>query len=420
MSALAALLFDRGYRVRGSDLRENNFTAALRKKGIHVSIGEHEPISEDTVVYTGAVEMSNPQLIAAQRAGKRLLSRAELLGAVAEEYPHVLSVAGCHGKTSATSMLAHVFYSAERAFTCHIGGEDLRFGNYFSSGKDFFLTEACEFQRSFLKLRSETAVILNIDRDHTDCYHSDDEIFDAYSLFAAQAKNVVVCADDIRARKIPHTLSFGLFSGDIRAEKLVAEGERYRFLISERGIPLVWVQLGVVGKVHVLNALATFACARLAGLSAMEIQRGLESFRGVKRRFETMGTLCGVPVVCDYAHHPREIAAVFATAQTLCKGTVRLVFQPHTYTRTRDLMKEFISVLKEAESPVIYRTYAARETFEPEGSAYTLVSRLPEAVYVQSPAQLKSRLLEKLQKDDLILVLGAGDIYEIAKSILDG
>lgn len=420
MSALAALLYDRGYHVRGSDMRESNFTSALRKKGIPVTIGEEESISEDIVVYTGAVDGAHPQLICARRAGKRLLSRAELLGAVAEEYPHVLSIAGCHGKTSATSMLAHVFLRGERGFTCHIGGEDTLLGNYYASGKDYFLTEACEFQRSFLHLNSEIAVILNIDRDHTDCYHSDEELFAAYAQFAAQAKKTVINADDVRARMIPHALSYGLFAGDIRAEKLVSEGERYRFLVTERGIPLVSVRLSVLGQVHVLNALAAFACARLSGFTAEEIKRGLESFRGVKRRFETVGSLSGAPMICDYAHHPREIAAALETAQNMCRGTVRLVFQPHTYTRTKDLMGEFVSVLKEVESPVIYRTYAAREPFDGEGGAYALASRLPEAEYVQSPQQLKTRLYQKIQKDDLILVLGAGDIYDIAREIADG
>lgn len=417
MSALAMLLHDCGASVRGSDIRESDFTRKLRKKGISVSIGEDEEITENVVVYTGAVDGRHPQLIRAKRAGKRLLSRAELLGTIAEKYPHVLSVAGCHGKTSTTSMLGHIFLRNKCGFTCHIGGEDLILGNYYRSGDGYFITEACEFKRSFLKLYSDTALILNIDRDHTDCYSDEESLFAAYRQFAAQAKQVVVNADDVRARSIPHTASFGLYSGDYRAERLMPEGERYSFLIAERGIPLIRVSLSAIGKVHAENALAAFACARLAGFSAQEIKSGLESFRGVKRRFENVGSLNGAPVICDYAHHPREIAAAFQTAQKICKGTVRLVFQPHTYTRTRDLMDAFVSTLKEAESPIVYKTYAAREPFDGRGSAYALVSRLPEAVYVQSPEQLRRRLLDATEPDDLVLVLGAGDIYEIAKSI---
>lgn len=419
MSALALFLHDNGICVRGSDSKESGFTRMLQRRGISVSIGEDEEINGETVVYTGAVDDGHPQIAAAKRLGKRLMPRSQLLGRIAEEFPYVISVAGCHGKTSTTSMLTHVLHAADFAFTCHIGGEDLQFSNYFSSGKDVFVTEACEFKRSFLSLKSSVAVILNTDLDHSDCYKSQEELSEAYLLFARQAEKVVVNADDLRARNIPHALSFGIRTGDIRAEKIYAEGERYTFTVCEREIPLVRIRLNVAGEFQIYNALATFAAARLIGISAEEIKRGLERFEGVKRRFERTGTFCGVPVICDYAHHPREIAATYRTAERLCRGTVRLVFQPHTYTRTRDFMKEFVSVLKRAENPIVYKTFAAREEFDFDGSAPALVSRIPEARYVQSPAQLKNRLQESLCPDDLILILGAGDIYEIAKQILD-
>ena len=419
MSALSLLLRDRGVTVRGSDLTENDFTESLRQRGIPVHIGESEEIVEDAVVYTGAIGLQNPQLAAAKRAGKRLIPRAELLGTVANTFPRVLAVAGCHGKTSTTAMLAHIFESGKRDFTAHIGGEDLEFGNYKRTGVTFFVTEACEFQRSFLSIQSEVALILNTDRDHTDCYSDDNEVAEAYALFAAQGKYAIVNADDRNARKIPHTLSFGRYSGDVTAVRVYSDGEKYRFTVLEKSVPTVSIRLAVTGEVHIQNALAAYAAARLMGFSASEIKCGIEAFRGVKRRFEHMGTVAGVPVICDYAHHPREIEATLKTAERICRGTVRLVFQPHTYTRTRDLMNDFVRVLKRAENPIIYKTYAAREKFDGAGSAYSLVSRLPEASYVQSPDQLKRRLLAEIDRDDLILVLGAGDIYSITESILD-
>ncbi len=419
MSALAQLLHDSGASVRGSDLQEGAFTRKLRGAGIPVHIGSDEEITEDTVVYTGAVPESDPQLSAARAAGKRLVPRAQLLGEVADAFPHVISVAGCHGKTSTTSMLAHIFQTGGRPYTCHIGGEDLVLGNYHSTGGEYFLTEACEFQRSFLRLKSEIAVILNTDLDHTDCYHSEAELFEAYRDFARNASRLVVNADDVRARTLPHALSFGLYGGDIRAEGLRSVGEKYVFTVSEKGIPLVRVRLNAVGQVMVYDALAAFAAARLSGFSAEEIKAGLGQFRGVGRRFEAVGRICGAPVVCDYAHHPREIAAVLATARRICLGTVRVVFQPHTYTRTRDFMDEFVSVLRGTESPIIYRTYAAREPFDADGSAYTLVSKLPEGIYVQTPEQLRRRLSQLIEAEDLVLVLGAGDIFSVAKEILD-
>ena len=419
MSALARLLHGRGYAVRGSDMQAGNFTRMLEREGIRVHIGEEEYISEGTVVYTGAIAEDHPQLLQAKRDGKRLISRPELLGSIADEFPHVVSVAGCHGKTSTTSMLAHIFSESGRPFTCHIGGEDLLLGNFHSTGGEYFLTEACEFKRSFLSIKSEIAIILNTDLDHTDCYKDEEELFGAYTAFSRLAKKLVVNADDVRARTLPHSMSFGLYGGDIRAEKVRCIAEKYSFTVSEKGIPIVRVKLNCVGKVMIYDALAAYAAARLLGFSAEEIRRGLEKYRGVGRRFESVGTLKGVPVVCDYAHHPREIAAVLETARNICSGTVRLVFQPHTYTRTRDFLSEFVGVLKSAESPIIYKTYAAREEFDAAGSAFALISQLPDAVYAQTPEQLKKRLLDVTQKDDLILVLGAGDIFQITQEILD-
>ncbi len=419
MSALARCLKDRGFSVRGSDAQESNFTQTLRQKGIPVHIGEDEEIYEDLVVVTGAILPEHRQFREAVRKKKRIVSRAELLGAVAGDYAHVVSVAGCHGKTTTSCMLAHIMKSCGKPFTCHIGGEDSELGNYFSCGGKYFITEACEFKRSFLELKSEIGVVLNCDRDHTDCYKTKAELLQAYREFAAKSERAVVNADDVNARSIPHALSFGLHNGDIRATSLRSDREIYSFTVEEKGIPVVRVRLNVIGVFNVMNALAAYACARLLGLTAEEIKAGIESFHGVRRRFERVGTFCGVPLICDYAHHPREIAATLFTAQRICEGKVRLVFQPHTYTRTRDLMDDFIAALSRAEGAVIYSTYAAREAYDFAGSAVRLTGMLPSAVYIASPERLSDYLRQKVGPKDLVLVLGAGNIYEIAKSIRD-
>ena len=418
MSALAQLLHAQGIPVRGCDVRENHFTRKLRALGIPVVIGTDAP-REETIVYTEAADAHAALLRRAEEEGKTVLSRAVFLGLLARTFPHVLSVAGCHGKTSSTAMLAHIFLQAGLPFTCHLGGEDVCFGNVCRTGGEYLITEACEFRRSFLSLESDTAVILNTDLDHTDCYRGRAELLEAYRAFAAKARRVVVNADDAEAQKIPHTLSFGLYAGDVRAEKLCAEEERYTFTVTEHGVPVVRISLGVTGKMQVSNALAAYCAARLAGLTPAAIRTGLESAKGVRRRFERAGTMGGIPVVLDYAHHPAELAATLSAAQKICRGTVRVVFQPHTYTRTRDLMEDFVRVLKRAEDPVIYRTYAAREPFFFEGSAPALVSRIPEAIYCQTPADLKRRVIQLSREDDLILALGAGDIDAIVRGLLD-
>ncbi len=419
MSALAECLSRRGIPVRGSDDCAGIFTEKLQAEGIPVTIGREDEIREDTVVYTGAIGEGHPLYDAAKGAGKRLITRAELLGHIAGEYPCVLSVAGCHGKTTTTCMLSHIFHGNGVSFTAHIGGEDLDLGNFYGGTGDIFVTEACEFQRSFLSLKSTVAVILNCDLDHSDCYRDEEDLMRAYAQFASQAEKVVVNADDVRARTLPHALDFGLYAGTVRAEKLRSTGERYAFTIMEAGMPVVRVCLNAVGKVHVYNALAAYCAARLCGFSGEEIKRGLECFRGVKRRFEHIGTFDGVPVICDYAHHPREIAATLKTAERITMGTVRLVFQPHTYTRTRDFLDDFIEVLRHAEAPIIYRTYSAREPYDYAGSAVRLASLIPGARYVQNPARLVCQLRANLSEKDLILVLGAGDIYSVAQGIAD-
>lgn len=419
MSALARLLHGRGIFVKGSDEREGRYTCLLRELGIPVTIGIEEDVEADLVVYTGAIAETHPQRRQAEDKGILCVERSVLLGEIASTYPELVSVAGCHGKTTTACMLSHIFRSAKRRFTAHIGGEDLSFGNFFSTGDDIFLTEACEFRRSFLSLHGGTAVILNCDLDHTDCYASQEELAEAYRTFSAQANRAVVNAEDPVARTLPHALSFGLHAGDIRAERIRSDGERYSFTVSERDIPVARIRLKAVGRVHIYNALAAFATARLCGCSTEEIVRGLQEFRGVGRRFERVGTLCGVPVICDYAHHPREISATLKTAMRLCEGRVHVVFQPHTFTRTRDFMDGFVQALLPAEELLIYATYAARESFDFEGSAAALAARLPQAGYVQSPSQLKARLVPTLCEEDTVLVLGAGDIYEVVKSILD-
>ncbi|MDE6273988.1 MAG: hypothetical protein K2L87_02960, partial [Clostridiales bacterium] len=256
-------------------------------------------------------------------------------------------------------------------------------------------------------------------RDHTDCYHSDGEIRDAFLQFACNAKERVICADDPHMNGFPQSVTFGN-SGRYRMTNLRVKDERYSFTVTEDGIPLEKISLNVRGRVHAEDALAAFAAARLLGISVEDIKTGLERFRGVKRRFERVGTIKGVPVVCDYAHHPREIAATFETARAIAGGVVRVVFQPHTYTRTRDLMEEFVGVLKQAENPIVFSTYAAREPFDLRGSAAMLVSRVPEASYAHTPEEVRRRLIaDGLKEGDLVLVLGAGDIYDTIKTVLD-
>lgn len=423
MSALAKYLSVCGYAVSGSDGARGEETEHLVFYGIKVYIGidenRAELVNADLAVYTDAIPSEHAELARARRDGKQILARAELLRLVCEAFPHVLSVAGSHGKTTCTSMCAHVLKAAEAPFTAHIGGEDLAFGNFYSSGEEYFVTEACEYKKNMLKIRAEAAVLLNIDRDHMECYESVEELTSCFRRYCEQAKAAFVCADDERSAALGDFPTFGISStlADYRAVDLRALGERYSFTVEEYGKPLCRVRLKAIGRCNVYNALAAFAATRSLGFDEKEIRAGLESFEAVKRRFERIGSFHGASFVCDYAHHPREIAATYATASGVCKGRLLVVFQPHTYSRTKLLMQDFIRVLQPIKELMIYKTYPAREKYDEEGCAETLARRVG-SLYSENVYVLKTWLKKTAREGDMVLFLGAGDIYYAAQYLL--
>lgn len=313
-------------------------------------------------------------------------------------------------------MLSHIFSAAARPFTCHIGGYDRTFGNFATFGNEYFITEACEYKRNFLTIQSDCAILLNTDLDHTDYYRDKNDLLSAYSEFTQRAKHVIARIDDEGTEKINGATTFGFTQGDYHAANIRSKGERYSFTVVERSIPLTSLNLSIVGKVNVLNALAACAAARRYGISAHDVKKGIESFCGVQRRFELIGTHRKAEVYCDYAHHPREIAASIHTANQIKNGRLYVVFQPHTYSRTRDLMNDFISVLQPSRHVIIYETYSAREEMVAEGSARVLANGINGARYASSP-EILMEYLSSAKRGDVILFLGAGDIYEIANKL---
>ena len=234
-----------------------------------------------------------------------------------------------------------------------------------------------------------------------------------------QAKAAFVCADDVKSAALGDFATFGINNtfADYRATDLRAMGERYSFTVEEYGKPLCRIRLKALGRCNVYNALAAFAAMRSVGFNEREIRGGLESFEAVKRRFERIGSFHGASFVCDYAHHPREIAATYATASGVCKGRLYVVFQPHTYSRTKLLMKEFIEVLKPIKELLIYKTYPARERYDREGSGEVLSERLG-SLYAENVYVLKTWLKKTVKEGDMVLFLGAGDIYYAAQYLI--
>lgn len=424
MSALAKFLSTQGYSVSGSDGMRGEETETLAFHGVKVFIGidaERKELQEaDAVVYTDAVSNEHIELQTASRLGKRIFSRAELLQLLCEEFSHVIAIAGSHGKTTCTSMCAHILHSVNVPFTAHIGGRDAEFGNFYTTGVEYLITEACEYKKNLLKVPANVAVLLNVDRDHMECYGGMEELTACFYRFCQNADTAFVCADDERCKGLGEFVSFGIDSAmaDYRAVNLRANGEKYSFTVEEYGKALCRVRLNAIGRCNVYNALAAFSAMRSFGFHENEIAKGLETFTAVKRRFEKIGAWRGVSFICDYAHHPREIAATVATAEGVSRGKLYVVFQPHTYSRTKLLFKEFIDVLRPIKNLMLYKTFPAREKFDGEGNGETLARAIGNCLYAENVYALKTWLKKTVREGDTVLFLGAGDIYYVAQYLV--
>lgn len=416
MSALAMFAVSANKRVGGSD---KNISAAgrLKSAGIKVNGGGTRALeSYDAVVYTDAVNRNDPELKLARLIGKPIISRGRLLADVCGNFSQVIAVSGCHGKTTCTAMLASVFLAADKKFGAHIGGMAAGFGNFYLSGNDYFITEACEYKRNFLLLSPNISVVLNTDADHLECYDSADELRECYKKFALRASRAVVPVNSPLA-DIDGAVTFG-DGGDFYAEDIQEHSGNYSFTLCAFGRRECSVKLAVPGEHNILNALAAAAAANAEGISFADIGRGLCSFRGVERRMQLIGRFNGARCVADYAHHPTEIKSAIKTASAFTEGRLFVVFQPHTYSRTKNLFSQFVDALSGTGRLLIYRTFAAREYFDCDGSALTLSRKVKGAHYGDSPADIQ-RFIFGAKQGDTILFLGAGDIYFIARSLLE-
>lgn len=416
MSALAKLLHHQGQTVAGSDAVASENTKALEQMGIPVYIGHDAKnlAAVDRLVINGAITDDNPELLYAQEHGIKILHREDVLAAVARRYQQMIAVAGCHGKSSTTAMIGSILEAAGLSPTVHNGAKD----NLHIGGKQYFVTEACEFRKSFLKLKPTVAVITNVDADHLDCYRDLTEIKQCFGRFASKASVVIKNAMDPNSTDLQgqkQTITFGLLYGDIHASKLrISASGAYEFdvVVNPRVFGsynhVCHCRLAVPGLHNVTNALAAITCALINHVTWPAIQSGLQNFRGVARRFEQCGKLNNTPVILDYAHHPREIAAMLQTANSIYSRYL-VVFQPHTYTRTLALWSDFVAVLKQIPNLVLYQTFAARGSAIVGGRALDL-SRELKTKYFATTKTLKKYLSEQADNYDAIILCGAGDV----------
>ncbi len=425
MSGLAVYLKERGFLVSGSDANPSDRLKGLADTGIKVA-SKHSSLlvnGVDAVVYNSAISANNPELLKAKCKNIPLIKRSELLGEILAEYKKSVAVSGSHGKTTATAMIAQILICAGVNPTVFLGGESIAFGNYRSGGKEIAVAEACEYKRNFLDLIPTIAVVLNIDKDHMDSYKDMNDLSNAFREFAKNSV-AVINADDTYGKNIENqsVITYGINgNATFTAGKIKYNGKGYSFTAYAYGRALGRINLSVIGKHNVYNALAGIAVCDLLGVNFKQIKKGLESFNGVKRRSEFLGCLLDKKCYADYAHHPAEISATLNAFNDSGKDYA-VVFQPHTYSRTEKLMPEFISALSRIENLIIYKTYPAREKYCKVGSESALYDNLKKVndgvKLAMSERELTQSLEQFGQSVKRIIFMGAGDIYEIAVDIL--
>lgn len=438
MSALAEALLDLGATVSGSDIAASEATRALEARGARVFIG-HAPENlggADRIVLTGAVPPDNPELVAAQERGLPVVRRAELLGRLMDLRRGV-AVAGTHGKTTTSSMLAWALSRAGRDPSYMIGGSirGLGAGGHWGGGNEL-VAEADEYDRSFLQLRPEVAIITNIDSDHLEYYGTTDAIYAAFGQFAANVKPgglLVMCADDpismqlaseVGETSAPFRLQFyGVAPHALwRPERVVPNikgGSDYTLM--RAGQEVAAVSLRVPGQHNVLNSLAAIVACYDLGLEPARTAKWLAEFEGAGRRFEVKGEVGGVTIVDDYAHHPTEIAATLHAARLRYPNRRLLVlFQPHTYTRTRDYMPAFAGALSLADRAYVTEIYASRERDTLGMSGRLIVERIAHsyAEFVPTLDEAVETLLDDIAVGDVLITMGAGDVWKAGEAVL--
>lgn len=436
MSGLAQILLNRGFTVSGSDMNKTELTIQLESKGVRVFY-EHskENISDEIqlVVYTAAIAEDNEELKAAKEKGCSVISRAQLLGLLMDNYKAAVAVSGTHGKTTTTSMLAEVLIKNRIDPTITVGGMlDFIGGNLRIGQGDVFLTEACEYMNSFLEFKPSLEVILNVEEDHLDFFKDIKDIRRSFHKFGSVIRKggIIVINSSIPDYEElvkgidAKIVSFGrdsnsdYYARNINLNRSACAG----FDLYSKGKYLSYVQLSVPGEYNVDNALAAIASGLELGMSLELTLEALSGFEGTHRRFERKGEVNGFLVVDDYAHHPTEIREAVKTAKQCEHNELWVVFQPHTYTRTHALFDEFVSALSEVDHVILADIYAAREKNTIGISSKQLTTALKEkgadAYYINSFEEIENFALKKCKKNDMFITMGAGNIVEVSNSLI--
>lgn len=436
MSGLAEILLEEGFTISGSDAKQSALTDSLAQKGATIYIGQKASnlsIRPALVVYTAAIREDNEEFKAAVDAGIPMLSRAELLGQIMDNYEKSIAVAGTHGKTTTTSMISQILLVAKADPTISVGGIlEAIGGNIRVGGSEVFITEACEYTNSFLHFHPKYSIITSVEAEHLDFFKDIDDIRRSFHEFAGNTTHdgVLIINGQIAALdQITNNLScsvttYGLCENDDFYAKNITYNDHAcgTYTLMHKTEDLGTVSLSVPGRHNVSNSLAAIALCLNLGLPLDVIKKGLLQFGGTKRRFEYKGTKNGITVIDDYAHHPTEVAATLTAARNYPHGRIICVFQPHTYSRTKAFLSDFARVLSMADIVVLADIYAAREKNTIGISSKDLLAELQkngqESYYFPSFDEIEKFLSEKCINNDLLITMGAGDVYLIGEHLL--
>ena len=426
MRPLGLVLRGMGMTVTGSDMNSSVSTDELIEKGIEVHIGHNAKNIEgaDCIIRTAAAHNDNPEIAAARAMGIPVFERAQAWGLIMREYKNAICVSGTHGKTTTTSMITHIFMQAQRDPTVMLGGylPLLKAGHRVGNG-DTIIMESCEYCDSFLNFYPTVAIINNIEADHLDYFKDLAAVQRSFRKFAGLVPRtgyVIANGDDentVAALADLNYITFGIdrkndihpvnLSGDLRSFDVVCRGKRY-----------CHVELAVYGKHNVYNALASAAAAYVMGIEGEYVTEGLATFTGAGRRMERKGSFNGADVFDDYAHHPGELHALIDSVKTMGYKRIILAFQPHTYTRTKALFDDFVRELRRVDVAVLAEIYAARESNKLGISSLDLARQVDGAVFFETLPEVAAYLRSIAQEGDIILTVGAGDIYKAGEMLL--
>lgn len=431
MSPLAEVLSGMGLLIKGSDMNESENVLHLREKNINVVIGHRaENITDDLdfVVRTAAVHDDNPEIITARAKGIPVFERTEAWGAIMQDYKNALCIAGTHGKTTTTSMCTHILMAAEMDPTVMIGGTLplLHAGHRVGHG-DTIIMESCEYYNSFLSFYPTVGVVLDIEADHLDFFKDLDDVKHSFREFASHVSRngyIIANMDDENTMDALRPLgrklmTFGLTDkADVWAKNIVQLGTQTDFDVMYHGRKFTHVSLRVPGLHNVKDALAATAAAICLGAGPLAVKYGLSAFTGAGRRYEFKGKFNGADVYDDYAHHPGELKALLDAVEPVGYKRIIVVFQPHTYSRTKALFDDFVEQLRRPDMTILAEIYAAREQNTIGISSRDIAKQIPNSMFFDSFDEIEKTLRWTAAPGDIILTVGAGDIYKVGERLV--